>query len=258
LREWLLESIEANSTGRSGAFTVEQVVASIQDNPRVLTICELLTDRRDFDLVQLIAKALRDCSVPSHPSHIYSSMGLLKRQVWERTWEAQRRDELGDHTEPTPPPTYERGDFLKPEYWQFRGKLDVPKERFVAFTEVPNRSAADTLFGWTGWTSVQRLKAVLSIDEDLEDAGVSLVDRAALLDSAWRLLPDVEREDSAVATRLKAELQALVGPDGPSRKLIEDWKQRFPPAIARAAASRRIAAVREEDKDSDNEERDEA
>jgi len=42
-------------------------------------------------------------------------------------------------------------------------------------------------------------------------------------------LPDVAREDAAAATRLKAELQALVGPEGPSPQLIEDWTKRFPP-----------------------------
>lgn len=50
-----------------------------------------------------------------------------------------------------------------------------------------------------------------------------------MLDSAWRLLPDVAREDAPAAARLKAELQALVGPTGPSPESLEDWRKRFPP-----------------------------
>ena len=105
-----------------------------------------------------------------------------------------------------------RPTFVATEYWQLRGKLDVPKERFIAFTEVPGRAGVETLYGWAGWTPLQRLKAILAIDEELEDAAVPLADRIGLLDSAWRLLPDVAREDAAAATRLKAELQALVAP----------------------------------------------
>ena len=89
------------------------------------------------------------------------------------------------------------------------------------------------------WPLVQRLKAVLAIDEELEDAGVPLADRTGLLDTAWRLLPDVAREDQAAATRLKAELQALVGPEGPGREALEDWRQRFPPPRGRAASKSR-------------------
>ncbi len=173
--------------------------------------------------------ALDEDAVPSHRFHVYKPAGLVKREVWERTWADQRLEDAGDCVTPEAPPPYASGDFLKPEYWQLRGKLDVPKERFIAFTEVPGRTGAETLYGWAGWTPTQRIKAMLAIDEDLEDAAIPLADRIGLLDSAWRLLPDAAREDAASAARLKAELQALVGPDGPSKEQLEDWKKRFPP-----------------------------
>lgn len=189
--------------------------------------------------------------------------GLAKRAAWEATWERQRREDLGERTtrETVAPPEYSQGgrggksaDFQRSEYWHLRGKLDVPKERFVAFTEVPSRSGAETLYGWAGWTAQQRAKVMLAIDEELEDASVSLADRIGLLDSAWRLLPDVAREDAAAATRLKAELQALVGPEGPSRELVEDWKRRFPPPTTRAARSKKAAAARDDMADDETEE----
>jgi hypothetical protein len=159
------------------------------------------------------------------------------------------------------PPEYSQGsrgkssDFLRTDYWRLRGKLDVPKERFIAFTEVPGRSGAETLYGWAGWTAQQRVKAILAIDEELEDAAVPLADRIGLLDSAWRLLPDVARDDAAAATRLKAELQALVGPAGPSRELVDDWQKRFPPPTSRAARARKMPVALEEDERSDDEEK---
>jgi SAM-dependent methyltransferase len=245
LKAWLADRVEAAAMERTGAFSLDQIVASLQDDPSVLAVSELLAGRRDFNLSQLVAETLFGDMLPNHRFHIYKPAGLVKREAWERTWEDQRREDAGEKVTPEVPPSYGSVDFLKSEYWQLRGKLDVPKERFIAFTEVPGRSGAETLYGWAGWTPVQRLRAILAIDENLEDADVPLADRIGLLDTAWRLLPDVAREDAAAAARLKAELQALVGPQGPSRELIDDWKKRFPPPTTRAAGARRLSTKEE-------------
>ena len=257
LAEWLADRVEQAAKARTQSFTLEQLVANLQDDARVLAVCEVLTGRKDFSLSQLVASALQGGAVPSHPFHVYKPAGLVKREVWERTWADQRREDAGEKVTPEVPPSYGSGDFLKPDYWRLRGKLDVPKERFIAFTEVPGRSGVETLYGWAGWTAQQRVKAMLAIDEELEDASVPLADRIGLLDSAWRLLPEVAREDAAVAARLKAELQALVGPEGPSRELIEDWKKRFPPPTTRASGGKRGAKKAAQVKDQSNEEDDE-
>lgn len=235
LTEWLADRVEQTAKTRTQAFSIEQLVANLQDDARVLAVCEVLTGRRDFSLSQLVASTLSSDAVPSHRFHVYKPAGLVKREVWERTWADQRREDAGEKVTPEVPPAYGSGDFQKPDYWRLRGKLDVPKERFVAFTEVPGRAGVETVYGWAGWTAQQRMKAILAIDEELEDASVPLVDRIGLLDSAWRLLPDVAREDAPTANRLKAELKALVGPEGPSALLLDDWKKRFPLPNSRAA-----------------------
>jgi hypothetical protein len=233
LTEWLADRVEAAAQDRPRAFTLEQLVAALQDDPRVLAVGEVLSGRRDFSLSQLVAEALAADAVPSHPWHVYTETGLVKRAAWERTWADQRREDAGEAVTPEVPPSYGPPDFRKAEFWRRRGKLDVPKERFVAFTEVPGRAGAETLYGWAGWTPLQRLKALLAIDETLEDGGVPLADRIGLLDSAWRLLPDVAREDPPAAARLEAELQSLVGLAGPSREQVADWRARFPPPGSR-------------------------
>jgi hypothetical protein len=247
LQLWLAERVETVAKERGRTSTSEQLVAALQDDPRVLAVCEVLTGRPDFSLTQVVAETLQRDAVPSHRFHLYRPSGLVKREVWERTWEDQRREDAGEKVTPEVPPSYDTKDFLRTEYWQLRGKLDVPKERFTAFTEAPGRSGTETLYGWAGWTALERLKAILGIDEELEDATVPLADRIGLLDSAWRLLPDVARDDAAAAARLRAELQALVGPEGPSRELIEDWKKRFPPPSARTTRVKRAVQVREEE-----------
>jgi hypothetical protein len=250
LTEWLADRVEQAAQTRIRAFSLEQLVANLQDDARVLAVSEVLTGRKDFSLVQLVAEALHADAVPSQCFHLYKPSGLVKRVVWERTWADQRREDMGEKVTPEVPPSYDSTDFLRTEHWRLRGKLDVAKERFIAFTEVPGRSGVETLYGWAGWTPHQRVKAILAIDEELEDASVPLADRIGLLDSTWRLLPDVAREDAAAAARLKAELQALVGPEGPSRELIENWKMRFPPPNMRAGGARKTSMTEVEDNDS--------
>jgi hypothetical protein len=245
---WLAARVEAVVAQRGHALSLPQIVAAIQDDARLLAIAALYQERRDVDLGGLVGEIMGAGSVPSHRFHIYTESGLTKRAAWEEVWQLQRREDAGEKVPSFPTlPEYSQGsrgkssDFLRTEYWQIRGRLDVPTERFVAFTEVPRRSGVETLYGWAGWTDQQHMKAILAIDEELEDASVPLGDRIGLLDSAWRLLPDVARENAAAATRLKAELKALVGPEGPSAALIEDWKKRFPPPTTRAAGARRPA-----------------
>lgn len=241
LRAWLADRAETWAAARSTVFTIEQMTAALQDDRAILIVAEALFGRPDFSLQRLMSELLNADVVPMHPAHVYTEAGLQKRSAWEKVWDLQRREDTGEKIDDIPvPPEYSQGsrgkstDFLKTEYWRLRGKLDVPKERFIAFTEVPGREGADTLYGWAGWTPLQRLKATLTIDEGLEDDGVPLADRIALLDSAWRLLPDLAREDPAAANRLKAEVQALVGTDGPSKAMLDDWRQRFPPPGGRA------------------------
>jgi hypothetical protein len=191
--------------------------------------------------------------VPDHPFHTYKASGLKVRQAWERTWDEQRKEDAGQPAKPKVAPKYGKSDFLKPEYFQLRGKFDVPKERFIVFTQIPGRGAGETLYGWAGWTPLERVRALLAIDEQCEDQGIDLADRIAVLDSAWRLVPAIARDDAAMGSRLRAELAAIVGADGPSTAQLEAWKQKFPPPTKGRGKGRqaKAATVVEDDEDGD-------
>ncbi|MBK7192656.1 MAG: BREX-2 system adenine-specific DNA-methyltransferase PglX [Myxococcales bacterium] len=249
LAVWLADRIERElSAAGAKPSSISLLAVALEGDARVAAVAELLAGRPDYSLVDLVADAILADSVPLHPFHIYKATGLDKRAAWERTWEEQRKEDAGLPAKPEVPPKYGSGDFLKPDYYRLRGKLDVPKERFIAFTEVPGRSPSDLLYGWAGWTPLERVKALLALDEQCEDMGRDLADRIALLDSAWRLLPDIARDDAATASRLKAELAALVGADGPSKVLLDAWRTRFPPPGGRARA-RRPAVTPDDDED---------
>ncbi|MBL8622241.1 MAG: BREX-2 system adenine-specific DNA-methyltransferase PglX [Myxococcales bacterium] len=250
LAVWLADRIERElSAAGAKPSSISQLAVALEGDRRVAAVAELLAGRPDYSLVELITDAVLADAVPEHPFHIYKATGLDKRAAWERTWDEQRKEDAGLPAKPEVPPKYGNGDFLKPDYFRLRGKLDVPKERFIAFTEIPGRGAGEILYGWAGWTPLERVKALLALDEQCEDQGIDLADRIALLDSAWRLLPDIARDDAATASRLKAELAALVGPDGPSKVLLDAWRARFPPPGGRARARR--PAVTPDDEDDD-------
>ena len=69
----------------------------------------------DFPLAKLVEELVAAESVPFLPVLRYKPSGLVKRQVWERTWDLQRREDAGEDVGPIPvPPKYTSADFLDP------------------------------------------------------------------------------------------------------------------------------------------------
>ena len=76
------------------------------------------------------------------PQLRYKDTGLLKRCQWEKTWDQQREEDRDRPAAGDPvPPKYKKEDFLRTSYWNQRGKLDVPKERFISY---PGRARTAT------------------------------------------------------------------------------------------------------------------
>lgn len=226
---WLDDRLEAWAKERSEPFTAAQAGAALRADPGILAVGELLTGRSDFDVDALIEDRLRLAAVPNIKHHVFKPEGLLKRAEWERTWEKQHKEDRGEAASPAVPPKYGDKDYLRKEYWAQRGKLDVPKERFIAFTEVPPPTGAETLYGWAGWTPRERAKAMLGLDEQLEAAGVKVADRHGLLYGVWFLLPYVAWESADAARDFRADVKSLVGENGVTEPMLDEWAKRFPP-----------------------------
>lgn len=256
LRAWLCSRLEESLAAHGRPSSLAKLATLVQDNSAFLAVAEVLEGTPSFDLARMVAELVGDAAVANHPFHVYTPSGVGKRMAWEETWRLQRMEDAGERVGAIPiPPTYSQGsrgkskDFVRDEFWRLRGPLDVHKERFIAFTEMPGRGAGEIIYGWAGWTPAERVRALLVLDEQCEEEGVPLRDRIALLDSAWRLLPDVVREDAMTGARLKAELQALLGVDGPSRVLLDDWMQRFPTPGGRGKTKKQAVPSADEDED---------
>jgi hypothetical protein len=233
---WLADRVEAWAKTQDTPFTTTHAAASLRTDPAVQAVGELLSNRHDFDLDELIAACIHRDAVPNNKHHVYKPEGLLKRAAWEETWRQQHREDKGEKIVPPVPPKYDRADYLKAEYWALRGKLDVPKERFIAFTEVPPGVIAEgPLYGWAGWTPRMRARQLLALDEQLAEAGVPVPDRYGLLYGAEFLLPYVEWESPAAARDLRSEIRGLVGEAGVTDDMLLAWAERALKPGARAA-----------------------
>lgn len=58
------------------------------------------------------------------------------------------------------PPRYASKDFLPGPYWRLRGKLDVPKERFVSYPHCGPDGDPSPLIGWAGFDHRQQARAI--------------------------------------------------------------------------------------------------
>ena len=88
------------------------------------------------------------------------------------------------------PSKYDTKDFVSTTFWRLRGKLDVPKERFITYPHC-NRDADRTpVIGWAGWDHLQQAQAVAGYYERMRtNEGWSDDRLLPLLAGVLKLLP---------------------------------------------------------------------
>jgi hypothetical protein len=172
VRTWLLERIESSfrEQPQPELRTARQLALELGRDPAVAAAHELLTEDSGLDLVKLISDLVDAEGVPFLAGYRYTETGMEKRASWEDTWRLQRIEDedkkkleaelkrLNLKSIPVPD-KYGPKDFLR-HYWGLRGKLDVPKERFVT---VPGGNTDDDttpLVGWAGWNHLQVAQAL--------------------------------------------------------------------------------------------------
>lgn len=169
LRDWLLDRLEAEALwrdgGRAQVLSVAQLADRIGTDADFRNVLALYCGREDYDLAAELTRLVADASVPFLAAYRYKPSALWKRQQWERTWELQRREDAGEKlAEPIPvPPKYTSGDFAKVSYWRNRGKLDVPKERFVSYPKAGRDADKTPVVGWAGWNHLDQAQALATL-----------------------------------------------------------------------------------------------
>ncbi|WP_329062122.1 BREX-2 system adenine-specific DNA-methyltransferase PglX [Streptomyces sp. NBC_01429] len=179
LRAWLLDRCEDEKLWfglRDGyraprTLTVSQLADALRTDADVVSVAELYAadhlGKRDATLATVLAEVIAAEHVPYLAALRYKDSGLRKRAEWEQVWELQREeDKTGERLDIAVPPKYSSADFLKHSYWSHRGKLDVPKERFVSYPDASPDSDPTLLLGWAGWDHKDQVQALVNLVND--------------------------------------------------------------------------------------------
>ncbi len=177
LSNWLLDRLEDRPfwfdvQGRPMPRSVAQLADDVTRDADMVSVLALWEGRPDVPVTDSLVRLLADEAVPFLAAHRYKDSGLRKREAWEETWALQRREDAGERVGPIAvPPKYTTADFRKNSYWQARGKLDVPKERFILYPAAGRETDPTPLLGWAGWDHAQQSLALSLIIGEREQDG---------------------------------------------------------------------------------------
>jgi hypothetical protein len=163
--------------------------------------------------------------------------------VWEEAWTEQRQEDAGQKVKIDVPPKYTSADFAKPPYWRHRGKLDVPKERFILYPDASRDGDGTALLGWAGWDHAEQALALASVINDRELEGWPDERLVPLIAGLAELQPWVEQwhgeVDPSYGVSLGAfcreQLTSRAAQVGKTLKELADWR---PAAATRGRRAR--------------------
>ncbi len=169
--------------------TTSQLAGTAQTDAAFLAVAEQLMGGPGYSVPKLVREIVEGAAVPFLPTQRYKPSGLLKRHDWENVWDLQRREDAIDLAEKVDepnlidaeraerkaaaaarkkaelgdipvPPKYGSGDFKKSVWWSLRGKLDVPKERWVSYPGAERTEDPSPVIAWAGWDQAQQARAL--------------------------------------------------------------------------------------------------
>jgi hypothetical protein len=269
LRNWLLDRLEDTRYWPEIALTGTAKLADrVRADAEFIQVAEMYRGRTDFDLTKLVTELVAAEAVPFLPIFRYKPSGLENRALWERTWELQRQEDkvrwaieeecrkriaekkdgkskLEDYEpeirklvaevvgEIPVPPKYAPKDFQSAAYWRLRGKLDVPKERFISYPKCERDTDTSPVIAWAGWDHLQQAQAIAGYYELMRTSeGWSQERLTPLLAGLLELLPRLKQWhnelDPAYGIGMGDFFESFV--DGEARMMgktaeaIKNWK----------------------------------
>jgi hypothetical protein len=171
---------------RPHLVTANQLAEMVNNDTKFLEVAEPFHGSTGFSVPRMVRELIEGESVPFLPAHCYKDSGLRKRANWETTWELQRKEDAleaeirREHPQAKDeilqdlirkvkqeqvgdvpvPPKYASTDFKKSTFWKLRGKLDVPKERWISYPGAERNGDPSPLIAWAGWDHLQQAQAL--------------------------------------------------------------------------------------------------
>jgi hypothetical protein len=142
------------------------------------------------------------------------------------------------------PPKYATADFVKTDYWRLRGKLDVPKERWVSYPHCSTENDPSLVVGWAGWNHLQQATALIAYYDARKREGWTANRLTPLLAGLDQLLPwihqwhpEIDKEFGETAGK---SFQTMLEHDAHELGLtLEEIRQWTPPATTTRRRARK-------------------
>lgn len=251
----LLDAVESAVKSDVAVQSLRALATAVLRDPRTQQFAALRFPGED-DLTRALAELVEAESVAYVTAWRFTASGLEKRARWEHTWDLQRREDAGETLpEAIPvPPKYEREDYREARYWSLRGKLDVPRERFIAYPGATTDDDPSPLYGWAGWDHRQRAEALTALYLRRKDEDGWTAERLApLLAGLDELVPWLKQwhhapqpgEDLGAGDAYDAFLETELHALGLTRAQLRGWRppeKRAGRAAAKPKATEKAAA----------------
>nr|WP_281362209.1 BREX-2 system adenine-specific DNA-methyltransferase PglX [Cellulomonas humilata] len=179
----VLDRLEQAELWRDASGPVTRSVAELADLLRddqvLIDLLERLVGGAEVDVVPALERLIAEEAVPYLAALRYKPSGVEKFREWQHVWDLQREEDRidvgGPGTKPTiaVPPKFGQVDFVRTAYWKARGKLDVPKERFIVYPRVTRTGEGSTVLGWAGWNYAEQGLALARLVGDAKAAGAT-------------------------------------------------------------------------------------
>jgi hypothetical protein len=194
-------------------------------------------------------------TVPFLAAYRYTAAGLEKHAAWQHTWDLQRKEDAGESIPNIPvPPKYDHKDFASPSYWSHRGKLDVPKERFISYPGCESDEDGEPVYGWAGWNHRQRAVALATLYTHRKREEGWKKDRlqpmlAGLLEllpwlKQWHNEPDEDFDGAVPAVQFAQFLDAECSEHGFTHEDLRNWRPSVKSPRAKAKVTRNGSATK--------------
>jgi hypothetical protein len=259
LRDHLLDRLEDrslwfNDQGLPQARSVGEIAGIVEIDSVFAGFTDALDQwvgRKGESTTVSLTRLLESEGVPYLAALRYKDSGLRKRAEWEHTWAEQRKEDDGTrdpNADPiTVPPKYTGADFVKQSYWSHHGKLDVPKERFIAYPGAGRATDLSPLLGWAGWNHAQQGLALGRIITDRSAESSDPTVLTPLVAGVAELLPWIKQWHSGpdpelgidLAEYLDAQIDAWTDLIGLPRQDLQAWRPPKGTRGRRAAATHR-------------------
>ena len=205
---------------------------------------DVLTKFTQVFRAELTAEARAEFKMPADTALTSEILDLVERRLTnkiKRTQNERKKIEVGKIPVP---PKYKKEDFQKTAFWDLRGGLDVPKERWVSYPGCERGADGSLPIAWAGWDHLQQATAIAAYYLEMKESeGWDAARLQPLLAGLLELVPWLEQwhneVDPAYGERMGAYYKGFVSEEARSHGFTFDDLRAWQPAASTTKRTKR-------------------